>query len=78
MSKIEPKHEKEIEALKDSYKSLYSQWLFELRYVRHDPSSMLQIKLYLCSVILLFLFDFMRKVWFRTTLLRVWIKENLT
>lgn len=29
---VEPKHEKEIAALISSYKSLYSKWIFELRY----------------------------------------------
>ncbi|XP_076929468.1 origin of replication complex subunit 2-like [Bidens hawaiensis] len=32
VSKIEPKHEKEIASLINSYKSLYNEWLFELRY----------------------------------------------
>ncbi|KAI7748478.1 hypothetical protein M8C21_009301 [Ambrosia artemisiifolia] len=32
VSNIEPKHEKEIASLIDSYKSLYNEWLFELRY----------------------------------------------
>lgn len=31
-SNIEPKHEKEIVSLIDSYKSLYSRWVFMLRY----------------------------------------------
>ncbi|KAI4321525.1 hypothetical protein MLD38_034894 [Melastoma candidum] len=31
MSRIEPKHEKEIKSLKDSYRSLYSQWRFQIR-----------------------------------------------
>lgn len=31
-SKIEPKHEKEIAALIDSYKSRYSEWVLSLRY----------------------------------------------
>ncbi|KAL8139077.1 hypothetical protein V2J09_005078 [Rumex salicifolius] len=31
MSKLEPKHEKEIKVLMDSYISLYPRWLFELR-----------------------------------------------
>ncbi|KAK7847980.1 origin of replication complex subunit 2, partial [Quercus suber] len=30
-SNIEPKHEKEVVALMNSYKSLYSKWVFELR-----------------------------------------------
>ncbi|KAJ0638823.1 putative origin recognition complex, subunit 2 [Helianthus annuus] len=32
VSKIEPKHEKEIASLIDSYKSLYNEWAFELQY----------------------------------------------
>ncbi|KAI3802387.1 hypothetical protein L1987_30519 [Smallanthus sonchifolius] len=32
LSNIEPKHEKEIASLINSYKSLYNEWLFELRY----------------------------------------------
>lgn len=32
VSNIEPKHEKEIVSLIRSYKSLYSEWAFELRY----------------------------------------------
>ncbi|XP_071733272.1 origin of replication complex subunit 2-like [Rutidosis leptorrhynchoides] len=32
VSKIEPKHEKEIALLISSYKSLYNEWVFELRY----------------------------------------------
>ncbi|KAK2657919.1 hypothetical protein Ddye_010971 [Dipteronia dyeriana] len=30
-SNVEPKHEREIESLMESYKSLYSKWVFELR-----------------------------------------------
>lgn len=30
---IEPKHEKEVSTLKDSYKSSYDEWVFQLRYV---------------------------------------------
>lgn len=33
VSNIEPKHEKEIASLINSYKSLYNEWVFELRYV---------------------------------------------
>lgn len=32
LSNIEPKHEKEIEDLLSSYKSLYPRWAFDLRY----------------------------------------------
>ncbi|XP_024967001.1 origin of replication complex subunit 2 [Cynara cardunculus var. scolymus] len=32
VSNIEPKHEKEIASLINSYKSLYNEWVFELRY----------------------------------------------
>lgn len=32
MSNIEPKHEKEIEALVNSYKNLYPEWAFQLRH----------------------------------------------
>lgn len=31
---IEPKHEKEVASLINSYKSLYNEWVFELRYLQ--------------------------------------------
>lgn len=32
VANIEPKHQKEIAVLKDSYKNSYSEWVFQLRY----------------------------------------------
>lgn len=36
MDKLEPKHEKEARKLMNSYKNLYSKWVFELRYVTYS------------------------------------------